>query len=160
MKIFKKRIACFIQKAMFVLERLILGAHPNNTIFSFNYHNVYHINKFLTSVRNDIGQSNNIIVDIGAGRSPYYFVFSDMVQKYFAIDTAESLPKQETRPIQQIVGCAEAIPFENSLADIVLCNQVLEHVKNPEKAVSEMYRLLKPGGILYWFGSPCESSAS
>jgi SAM-dependent methyltransferase len=50
-------------------------------------------------------------------------------------------------PIKQIVGFAELLPLENSFADIVLSNQVLEHVLDPIKAVSEMYRVLKPNGL-------------
>lgn len=44
--------------------------------------------------------------------------------------------------------------------DCVICNQAMECFSNPFKAISEMYRVLKPGGVLYidapfnyrWFG--------
>jgi SAM-dependent methyltransferase len=32
--------------------------------------------------------------------------------------------------------------------DSAICLEVLEHIPNPSKAISEIYRILKPGGIL------------
>jgi ubiquinone/menaquinone biosynthesis C-methylase UbiE len=37
-------------------------------------------------------------------------------------------------------------PFEDNLFDAVHCNQVIEHVKDTDLFVSELYRILKPGG--------------
>lgn len=125
---------------------LILGVHPKNTIFSFNYHNVTHINSFLLKIKKNLSGSEYIVADIGAGRSPYYDYFSENVSRYIAIDVSESLPKNETRRIEQIPGFAENIPLRDSTADIVLCNQVLEHVVDPLMTVSELYRILKSGG--------------
>ena len=36
----------------------------------------------------------------------------------------------------------------NEFFNIVVCTEVLEHVYNPFKAVKEIYRILKPGGIV------------
>ncbi|OUL29900.1 SAM-dependent methyltransferase [Nostoc sp. T09] len=134
-------------KVLSKVNPLILGKHPENTIFSFNYQNVSHINKFIKASRQNFFGTEHILIDIGSGNSPYYPIFSDIVREYIAIDTADSLPKSEARPIRQIVGFAEELPLQNSFADIVLCNQVLEHVNDPIKAVSEMYRILKPGSL-------------
>ncbi len=38
------------------------------------------------------------------------------------------------------------IHFEDATFDVILCYHVLEHVPNDQKAVSELYRVLKPGG--------------
>jgi SAM-dependent methyltransferase len=48
-----------------------------------------------------------------------------------------------------IVGDAHNIPFADNVFDTVICNAVLEHVFSPEQVVSEMFRVLKPGGLLY-----------
>lgn len=40
------------------------------------------------------------------------------------------------------------MPFENSQFDAVLCTEVLEHVAQPELAVKELIRVLKPDGLL------------
>jgi len=38
------------------------------------------------------------------------------------------------------------IPFNNDEFDVIMCNHVLEHVENDNKAMSEFFRVMKPGG--------------
>lgn len=42
---------------------------------------------------------------------------------------------------------ATAIPYGDNEFDIVLCNHVLEHIPNFQKALDEIYRIIKPNGI-------------
>jgi 2-polyprenyl-3-methyl-5-hydroxy-6-metoxy-1,4-benzoquinol methylase len=37
--------------------------------------------------------------------------------------------------------------FEDDQYDIILCNHVLEHIPDDTKAMQELYRVLKPGGM-------------
>ena len=39
------------------------------------------------------------------------------------------------------------LPFEDNAYDIILCNHVLEHIPDDLKAMQELYRVLKPGGM-------------
>jgi SAM-dependent methyltransferase len=39
------------------------------------------------------------------------------------------------------------LPFEDNLYDVILCNHVLEHIPDDTKAMQELYRVLKPGGM-------------
>lgn len=39
------------------------------------------------------------------------------------------------------------LPFPDNAYDIILCNHVLEHIPDDAKAMSELYRVLKPGGM-------------
>jgi SAM-dependent methyltransferase len=39
-----------------------------------------------------------------------------------------------------------AFPWPDASVDVVVCNQVLEHLKNIWQPMSEMHRVLKPGG--------------
>lgn len=41
------------------------------------------------------------------------------------------------------------LPFKDNTVDIVMNTAVLEHVPNPQAVVDEIYRVLKPGGIVY-----------
>ncbi len=43
----------------------------------------------------------------------------------------------------------EALSFADQSFDIILSNDVLEHVNLPERAVAEIYRILKPGGEFF-----------
>lgn len=47
-----------------------------------------------------------------------------------------------------MLGDLEAMPFEDESFGTVLCTEVLEHVPNPDKALAEIRRVLRPGGIL------------
>jgi len=38
------------------------------------------------------------------------------------------------------------IDCEANSLDVVLCNDVLEHVRDDRKAIAEIFRVLKPGG--------------
>ncbi|MBR5225180.1 MAG: class I SAM-dependent methyltransferase [Clostridia bacterium] len=39
------------------------------------------------------------------------------------------------------------IPFEDESMDVIICNHVMEHIPDEGKALREMYRVLKKGGI-------------
>lgn len=39
------------------------------------------------------------------------------------------------------------LPFEDNSYDVILCNHVLEHIPDDIKAMEELYRVLKPGGM-------------
>ncbi|MBX2962545.1 MAG: class I SAM-dependent methyltransferase [Cyclobacteriaceae bacterium] len=50
-------------------------------------------------------------------------------------------------PLAKVKMDIHHIPFEDNRFDVVLCNHVLEHVQDDIKAMSEIYRVLKPGGF-------------
>lgn len=55
-----------------------------------------------------------------------------------------------------VQGDIESMPFEDASFSTVVCTEVLEHVPYPAMALSEIHRVLKPGGVL--IGSvPCRS---
>ena len=39
------------------------------------------------------------------------------------------------------------LPFDDNHYDVILCNHVLEHIPDDTKAMQELYRVLKPGGM-------------
>ncbi|MFD2825454.1 class I SAM-dependent methyltransferase [Leeuwenhoekiella polynyae] len=39
------------------------------------------------------------------------------------------------------------LPFDDNTYDVILCNHVLEHISDDTKAMQELYRVLKPGGM-------------
>ncbi len=49
-------------------------------------------------------------------------------------------------PIVDVKADILSLPFEDSCFDIVICNHVLEHIVHDAKAMSELYRVMKPGG--------------
>lgn len=51
-------------------------------------------------------------------------------------------------PSFQHVETIESLPFENDAFDGILCSSVIEYVEKPSCCLAEMYRALKPGGLL------------
>lgn len=52
-------------------------------------------------------------------------------------------------PNHKIVeGDVEDMPFADASFSTVVCTEVLEHVPHPERALAEIRRVLKPGGVL------------
>lgn len=47
-----------------------------------------------------------------------------------------------------VVGDIEQIPFPDNMFSTVICTEVLDRLPNPKKAIREIWRVLKPGGIL------------
>lgn len=49
-------------------------------------------------------------------------------------------------PIVDVKADILDLPFATESFDVVFCNHVLEHIEDDAKAMSELYRILKPGG--------------
>ena len=49
---------------------------------------------------------------------------------------------------QPVKAFAEALPFDDNSFDIVHCSNALDHTQNPYKAILEMERVCRPGGMI------------
>jgi SAM-dependent methyltransferase len=50
-------------------------------------------------------------------------------------------------PLADIKMDIQSIPLNDNEFDIIICNHVLEHVKDDNRALHELFRVLKPGGF-------------
>ncbi len=50
-------------------------------------------------------------------------------------------------PIADVKADICDLPFSNNEFDFIICNHVLEHIPDDTKAMQELYRILKPGGL-------------
>lgn len=50
-----------------------------------------------------------------------------------------------------LVGDVHDLPLEDNSVDAIICMSLLEHVEEPQKAMREMHRVLKPGGYFFLF---------
>jgi SAM-dependent methyltransferase len=58
------------------------------------------------------------------------------------------LASEASLPINVVEECSEDLPFCDGAFDVVFARAVLHHSRNLELACAEMYRVLRPGGIL------------
>lgn len=52
-------------------------------------------------------------------------------------------------PGVDVVGDIHALPIADNSFDCVFCTGTLEHVRNPAQAIQEIYRIVKPGGLVH-----------
>ena len=52
-------------------------------------------------------------------------------------------------PGVDLLANAECLPLRDAVLDAVECDAVLEHVENPDAVASEIFRVLKPGGLVH-----------
>jgi SAM-dependent methyltransferase len=83
------------------------------------------------------------ILDVGCGQKPFYPLLKRFARSYVGTDVIQN------SPLVDIVCPAEAIKVQDEWADVVLCLSVLEHVNDPIKAVKELYRVVKPTGVIF-----------
>jgi SAM-dependent methyltransferase len=89
------------------------------------------------------------VLDGGSGDAPYRELFSHC--EYVTVDWPGSVYSAACEA--DIVASLEALPVPDQSFDAVLSTQVLEHVSDPAKVVSELFRVLTPGGHL-WLTAP------
>ncbi len=53
----------------------------------------------------------------------------------------------KNRQLEVVKGIAEAIPFENDSFDVVLCEEVIEHIQMQSRVINEVHRVLKSHGV-------------
>ena len=93
------------------------------------------------------------ILDIGCGRGFLLRKLSQIARsgtKFFGLDISSKLCQiaQENNPEARIIrGDAEVMPYPENSFDFVFMTEALEHMLDYHKALSEVRRVLKPGGI-------------
>lgn len=95
------------------------------------------------------------ILDVGAGERPFQkfcghlnYVSQDFA-KYDGIGDAIGLQTGSwNRDNIDVISDIIKIPEPDNSFDAILCTEVIEHVPDPIKALEELTRLLKPGGII------------
>jgi len=84
------------------------------------------------------------LLDVGCGQKPYAHLFD--VEEYVGLEI--DTPDSRARKKADYFYDGARFPFPDASFDCLLCNQVLEHVFEPDLFLSEIHRVLKPGGQL------------
>ncbi len=83
------------------------------------------------------------LIDIGCGTKPYKLMLSSIVNEHIGVDHWSS-PHDKSNV--DLVGSAYEIPVPAESFDAALCTAVLEHLEEPQCALAECFRILKPDG--------------
>ncbi|MDT0215262.1 class I SAM-dependent methyltransferase [Rothia sp. ARF10] len=88
------------------------------------------------------------VLDVGAGQEQFGRRFAEHGARYVAVD----LERQSLSPgagVGGVVGRGEHLPFASASVDIVMSNNVMEHVTRPGVVADEMVRVVRPGGLVF-----------
>jgi SAM-dependent methyltransferase len=86
------------------------------------------------------------VLDAGAGDGRYQAEFAHT--RYVGIDLAVGDPVADYSRLD-VLGDLAQMPFKTETFDAILCTQVLEHVREPQRVLQELGRVLRPGGRLF-----------
>jgi len=100
-------------------------------------------------------QKETKILEIGTGAAG---IITHLLSDFrFAIDPLEdfysSIPKYRNyrdKKVFYLTSVGENLPFKSELFDLILMDNVLDHCDKPQQVLTEMKRVLKTGGILYF----------
>lgn len=145
---------------------VILDDQETNKGHSINYFGDYRDfwwNKAfldLTAKRLELHKYTSML-DVGCGQGHWTRILAPYLHKNSKITAVDSDPRWYSEnpelekyfsnlgmPFSLKKADAQNLPFEDNSFDFVTCQTVLIHVPDPQKALEEMKRVLKPGGTL------------
>ncbi len=86
---------------------------------------------------------NAVSIGVGSG------LFASKLGIKYGIEPAEKMAERaRDRGIEVKIGTAENVPFPDERFNSVLLSTILSYVKDPQQAVHEAFRILKPGGYI------------
>jgi SAM-dependent methyltransferase len=93
---------------------------------------------------------NGRLLDVGCGKG----FFLEIARKYFdtyGVDISKfavGRAKHTDRLSKLCIGSATNLSFADGHFDVIVCFDVLEHIRNPQIVLKECHRTLKEGGLL------------
>jgi len=82
------------------------------------------------------------VLDLGAGTAPF--------KKFFKADTYLCIDIENRQNNDNVIlaDINDGIPVDDNRVDVIICFEVLEHLKKPAFVIQEINRVLRPGGKL------------
>lgn len=95
------------------------------------------------------------ILDVGCGTGAMSLILAESGHEVTGLDLSEGMMNvgrkkaaEQNLSVEFITGDAEYPPFEDETFDVVVNRHLLWTLMHPDTAVSNWYRVLKPGGML------------
>ena len=68
-------------------------------------------------------------------------------KRFKKMDNLDYVTTDLNSPLADVKADICDLPFKDNEFDVILCNHVLEHIPNDKKAMSELFRVMKPNGM-------------
>jgi SAM-dependent methyltransferase len=132
-----KKFQSFQQKDIKLMEKL------SRTPFYSGFWCRQRVDK---AIAESASHAHGTLLDIGCGSKPYKKVFAPFVDEHLGLEYS---PESVYRGCEaNFFGDAMKLPLADNSIDTILCTEVLEHLPNPEKAIAEFARILRPNGTI------------
>jgi ubiquinone/menaquinone biosynthesis C-methylase UbiE len=105
-------------------------------------------------------RTDPLVLDVatGTGRIPLalcqharfegYIIGIDLSRKMLQVAAEKIAAQHFTDYVTLLHGSAELLPFDDHVFDVVTCMESLEFMPQPERQLTEIIRVLRPGGLL------------
>jgi SAM-dependent methyltransferase len=137
-------------------QRLVLDAYYDDPLM--NAAERYWSGEEWRAVRSLLPAAKGMALDLGAGRGIASFA---LARDGFSVTALEpdpspivgaqairALAAESGLPISVVCECSERLCFPDQIFDLVFARAVLHHVNDLRATCRELFRVLKPGGIL------------
>lgn len=94
------------------------------------------------------------VLDFGCGEGIFCgYYLTKIIKQYRGIDISKEAVKkaqQKGLNVKQFnIDVEKMLPFADNYFDAAICSEVLEHLFDPEHVLKEIFRVLKPQGVLF-----------
>lgn len=103
--------------------------------------------KIISILKNSVDITKCDVLDIGVGAGYITNSISKEAKSVIGIDLYDERREKNGYKFRKVKS--KKLPFKSHSFDIVISNQVIEHVPYQDLHISEIYRVLKKSGILY-----------
>lgn len=94
-------------------------------------------------------RNGSLLLDLACGGGLLAPHVAGKGHRHVGLDlSASALPQARAHGVTAVRGDVLGLPFADEVADVVVAGEVLEHVADPLRLVTEAVRVLRPGGTL------------
>lgn len=133
-----------VQEQLYTESRAAVRAQGLDLTFATE-----HYSKYLRFIERHAGHRGGTLLDLGCGNGWSSFLFAQRGYHCTGIDLNARAFEAPPHPhLRLLTGTILRLPFAEDSFDVVASHQTLEHVLDPKLALSEMVRVVKPGGVI------------
>jgi len=124
-------------------ERMVPAYHKGDLIYA------EHITRYMCA---EPIVKDKVVLDIASGSGYGTQMLAQYAKKVYGVDVSEeaieySKANFAAKNVEYKVGDGESIPLEDNSVDVVITFETIEHIKDYNRFMDEVMRVLKPDGV-------------